>query len=72
MKTSFYQTRPKLIFFALAFLMSSAGSVEISLTQKEKGQCAEEGGCFVVSAEAMQKAVLLAYQAGQATCESRL
>ena len=62
----------RLTALVLALAMSSAGSVQITYSQAEHTDCEQEGGCIVVTHAALQQIVQRGYQAGQATCESRL
>lgn len=60
------------VLCASALIAMPVMGFEVKLTDEERAQCAEEGGCLPLTREHVKGLMLKAYEAGKAQCEPRI
>ena len=62
------------IALLLAGALASApiAAAEVQFTDAEQAQCDAEGGCHVITLQALRRAMHQAHEAGKATCKSTI
>lgn len=64
--------KPALLLLVGALISAPVAAVETLFTSEEQAVCDAEGGCHVITLQALHRAMQQAHEAGKATCKSTI